>query len=425
MKGGPLGELNQWSDLIAALYILGHDVKISWSAETLLKYVSTPSTPVSTCKVARPADIFYTDIHGVRELYKQAGNNISRLRCTLRILDSFGTEPAYNHESYVRAHQLKKGYGQFNLNPQQYMTQWPHTPDNSFMGFVVHRMSAEEAEKVQRNDTWALLYGKKEEIIHRDEAKLILQVLRDDFNIQSTLFQKAGSEDEISSIPAFINNHGYVNQSTFLTVLRQSKIYVGLGKPPEGPAALEAIANGAIFLQPRYEGGRDEYQSKPTERVLTSQNPYMETIAGNYSFTYDQYNETDIKLVLEKIKNTTIKQFVPYPFTHEGVLKRIHAYVEHQNFCSDVDWPPRETMKIKLGQPGESCNQVCEGHKEAGHKEKRCERSWFRHINSVEKLLERVSNCRETHKTSDKIVSPYYDAKTKSCFIQRDALLYR
>ena len=66
MKGGPLGELNQWSDLIAALYILGHDVKISWSAETLLKYVSTPSTPVSTCKVARPADIFYTDIHGVR-----------------------------------------------------------------------------------------------------------------------------------------------------------------------------------------------------------------------------------------------------------------------------------------------------------------------------------------------------------------------
>ena len=82
-------------------------------------------------------------------------------------------------------------------------------------------------------------------------------------------------------------------------------------------------------------------------------------------------------------------------------------------------------MKIKLGLPGESCNQVCEGHKEAGREEKRCERSWFRHINSVEKLLERVSNCRETHKTSDKIVSPYFDAKTKSCYIQRDALLYR
>ena len=27
-KGGPVGELVQWSDLIASLYILGHDVHI-------------------------------------------------------------------------------------------------------------------------------------------------------------------------------------------------------------------------------------------------------------------------------------------------------------------------------------------------------------------------------------------------------------
>lgn len=30
------------------------------------------------------------------------------------------------------------------------------------------------------------------------------------------------------------------------------KVFVGLGRPYEGPAALEAIANGAVFLNPRY-----------------------------------------------------------------------------------------------------------------------------------------------------------------------------
>ena len=28
-KGGPLGELVQWSDIIASLYILGHDVTVT------------------------------------------------------------------------------------------------------------------------------------------------------------------------------------------------------------------------------------------------------------------------------------------------------------------------------------------------------------------------------------------------------------
>lgn len=28
-KGGPLGELVQWSDIIASLYILGHDITVT------------------------------------------------------------------------------------------------------------------------------------------------------------------------------------------------------------------------------------------------------------------------------------------------------------------------------------------------------------------------------------------------------------
>ena len=36
-KGGPVGELVQWTDIIAALYVLGHDVKVV-SNDTKIPY---------------------------------------------------------------------------------------------------------------------------------------------------------------------------------------------------------------------------------------------------------------------------------------------------------------------------------------------------------------------------------------------------
>ena len=95
-------------------------------------------------------------------------------------------------------------------------------------------------------------------------------------------------------------------------------MYVGLGKPSEGPAALEAIANGAIFLQPKYDPPIDSYSMKPTSRLLTSQNPYMETLGGNYSITYSQYDEDDINVAIEAVKLANI--------THHGESITIFTY---------------------------------------------------------------------------------------------------
>lgn len=47
-KGGPLGELVQWSDVIASLYVMGHNVTISRKKGELKilfgKYLSTSET---------------------------------------------------------------------------------------------------------------------------------------------------------------------------------------------------------------------------------------------------------------------------------------------------------------------------------------------------------------------------------------------
>ena len=109
-------------------------------------------------------------------------------------------------------------------------------------------------------------------------------------------------------------------------------------------------------------------------------------------------------------------------------MKRIHAYTEHQNFCSkSTDWPPKERMKVKLGDPGQSCNDVCEAHSDHRHHRggDRCEPSWFKHLNHIEEMLKLISNCREDTLTSEFVISPYFDTKNKGCYRQRDPVLFR
>ena len=39
-KGGPLGELVQWSDLLASLHVLGHEITICVSSVDMKKFES-------------------------------------------------------------------------------------------------------------------------------------------------------------------------------------------------------------------------------------------------------------------------------------------------------------------------------------------------------------------------------------------------
>ena len=38
-------------------------------------------------------------------------------RCRIRVIDTFGTEPAYNHEEYATLHGYRTNWGYWNLNP--------------------------------------------------------------------------------------------------------------------------------------------------------------------------------------------------------------------------------------------------------------------------------------------------------------------
>lgn len=80
-----------------------------------------------------------------------------------------------------------------------------------------------------------------------------------------------------------------------------------MGFPYEGPAPLEAIASGCIFLNPQLSPPLNRYNSKflkgkPTLRELTSQNPYTESFIGQpYVFTFDMEESQSVIKVMEAI----------------------------------------------------------------------------------------------------------------------------
>ncbi len=94
--------------------------------------------------------------------------------------------------------------------------------------------------------------------------------------------------------------------------MQEAKVFIGLGFPYEGPAPLEAVANGCVFLNPQLSPPLDRYNSpflkaKPTLRSLTSQNPYTEHfISDPHVFTFDANDNAAIIRVMEKISKIDV-----------------------------------------------------------------------------------------------------------------------
>lgn len=55
-------------------------------------------------------------------VWPQSWFTLGEDRCRIRVIDTFGTEPAYNHEEYATLHGYRTNWGYWNLNPKQFMT---------------------------------------------------------------------------------------------------------------------------------------------------------------------------------------------------------------------------------------------------------------------------------------------------------------
>ncbi|XP_073330188.1 alpha-1,6-mannosylglycoprotein 6-beta-N-acetylglucosaminyltransferase A-like [Pagrus major] len=414
--GGPLGELVQWSDLIATLYILGHDLHLSASIPDLKVSLGIMRSGCPPRRSVKP-DLIYTDIVGLRQIQAALQTSWIKYKCVIRVLDSFGTEPDFNHATWGQKHNLTSYFSGLHLIPMQFNTMFPHTPDNTFLGFVVqHQLSSEERQQLEstKRENQALVYGKSATFWKDKEAYL---------DIIHRYLEIHGTADKSAPIPAYVKNHGIVKGSEVQVLLRQSKVFVGLSFPYEGPAALEAIANGCAFLNPRLNPphsrlNSDFFKEKPTIRELASQNPYAEAIGEPYVWTVDMQNSTDVERALTAILNQTIEPYLPYEFTCEGMLQRVSTLIEKQDFCNNTEtWPPLSALQVVKGEVNTSCKRACQ---EAGLI---CEPAFFPHLNSGENLASYSVDCQTSELSDSRVVFPAYNS-SKHCVFQSDPLLF-
>ena len=421
-SGGPLGELVQWSDLITSLYLLGHDIRISASLAELKEIMKKVVGNRSGCPTVgdRIVELIYIDIVGLAQFKKTLGPSWVHYQCMLRVLDSFGTEPEFNHASYAQSKGHKTPWGKWNLNPQQFYTMFPHTPDNSFLGFVVEQhLNSSDIHHINeiKRQNQSLVYGKVDSFWKN--KKIYLDIIHTYMEVHATVY---GSSTK--NIPSYVKNHGILSGRDLQFLLRETKLFVGLGFPYEGPAPLEAIANGCAFLNPKFNPPKsskntDFFIGKPTLRELTSQHPYAEVFIGRpHVWTVDLNNREEVEDAVKAILNQKIEPYMPYEFTCEGMLQRINAFIEKQDFChGQVMWPPLSALQVKLAEPGQSCKQVCQ------ESQLICEPSFFQHLNKEKDLLKYKVTCQSSELYKDILVPSFYP-KSKHCVFQGDLLLF-
>ncbi|XP_028398468.1 alpha-1,6-mannosylglycoprotein 6-beta-N-acetylglucosaminyltransferase A-like [Dendronephthya gigantea] len=428
-SGGPLGELVQWTDLIASIYLLGHDLTVSAATKNLPRLLGQPDSedciPEENARAASKFDIIFTDIVGVGLIKNLTRPLFSKYKCRLRVVDSFGTDAEFNHRGY-RKHIPGGGsyWGKLDLDLRQFMTMFPHSPDNTFLGFVSGvKVNATESKRIlAKKRDQCLVYGRVLEY-WRGHSKY-LQLLKQYVSVHATTIRvnSAGKETERVKMPGYVKNHGIVGRDALMHLLQQSKIFVGLGFPYEGPAPLEAIANGAVFLNPKFKVPKNRtnskfFRGKPTSRSLTSQSPYLEEFVGKpYVYTVDIKNLTEINETLKVILKKKVPPFLPLEYTCKGMLERVDALIANQDFCDGKLWPPLDRLKIVLGQRGDSCKEACVKHGRV------CEPAYWEVINQ-KAFLKKLRKC-ETFESESVLHAPSFNGKNSVCYLQENVMLF-
>ncbi|KAK2561514.1 hypothetical protein P5673_015486 [Acropora cervicornis] len=272
-------------------------------------------------------DLIFTDYNGLTYMQMNLIPNLSPYMCRIRILDSFGTDAEFNYASYSEPIPGGKSvWAMGELNLRQILTMFPHSPDNLFLGFVVSAPVPVDAQPLRK---------KPEEEIKKN-------------------------------VPDYVITHGILSKPDLEKLLKETKVFIGLGFPYEGPAPLEAIAQGCIFLNAKFDPPHSRlntlfFKGKPTLRELSSQHPYAEVFIGEpHVKTIDIGNLSLVEDTIKSILNTEVKPYLPFEWTPKGMLERVNAFTEYLHFCEHVErWPPLSEMKLLMGETGKSCVEVC------------------------------------------------------------------
>ncbi|KJH46043.1 hypothetical protein DICVIV_07893 [Dictyocaulus viviparus] len=387
-SGGPLGELLQWSDLIACLFLLGHKLYISTNKATLLNHLDQLHSEAPCPDIVSQVYQLNFSLYFIRQYMF---NNIFKdvVYDSLIALVPMWSLTVYpismlTEENWDRKYlpmnssigNSRNPWGGHELKLLQYWTFFPHTPDNDFLGFSIHTSGVKPVfQRNSRGRPVSLVYGKEKYMWDGSEG--VIDVLKSFTEVHATV-----ADAKNSAMFSDIINHGFLNGTELTALLKSINIFVGLGFPLEGPAPLEAIANGAVFINPMFDPPKSRLNTaflrdKPTLRELTSQSPYLERVGKPYVYTVDYSDMSAFKDSIRQALNEKPLPFIPEEFTPKGMLIRVHLLVS-RNLCSYTsNWPPFSAFVPKLSAPDESCESACISSNLV------CEPTFFPYVNSA------------------------------------------
>ncbi|KAL2087201.1 hypothetical protein ACEWY4_018260 [Coilia grayii] len=258
-----------------------------------------------------------------------------------------------------------------------------------------------------------------------------LQILHRYMEVHGTVYYETQRPPEV---PAFVKNHGLLPQHELQTLLRKAKLFIGFGFPYEGPAPLEAIANGCVFLQPRFHPphsslNHEFFRGKPTSREVSSQHPYAEQYIGPpHVITVDFNNSEEFETAVKEIMRTQdfCSPETPFPAANGSQAWQGNSFVPlpnstllgwAANASAPPCWPPLSALRLLVSDEGQSCVDACRGVGLV------CEPAFFHFINNKQALVRLEVQCEAVESEMNHIF-PAFSVQRRECGLQKEPLLF-
>ena len=230
----------------------------------------------------------------------------------VRVLEWYGTPPGRARDS--------------GLDAAHYLLPYPDTCGwNTFLGFMLPDPPILVAPKKRQGVVW----GKEARYFHGDAAAAVA-TLASRCQLHTTVSPARGFQPGL--LPRGVINHGAMAPAAWQTLLRESSFVLGLGDPVSGPTALEALAAGCVYLNPRYSEPR--LVNGIPELAIESQHPYAARIGPPFVPTIDLRDrnglvraaEATFDLAAHAVDRAALNDGLA-PFTRDCYLERLRMVV--------------------------------------------------------------------------------------------------
>ena len=209
------------------------------------------------------------------------------------------------------------------------LTAYPCESGSSFLGFVVEPNAQALADRAagQRKRASGVVWGKRHEYLAGREAMLaaLATQVQLHFVVARGDAAAAALAQAQSSQAVF---HGAVNRDEWRSLLADARFLLGLGNPLLGPSAMDALAAGAMYLDPTYDGAGTR-PLVPMQASFGSQHPFLRKHVGEprVCAIADVTRLEDVLACVRRALETDLEPFVHEDFTRPRLLARVAEIV--------------------------------------------------------------------------------------------------